>query len=307
MYIKNKKQGNQEYLVLTTNEKTDSGKRRVKINLKRIKPIRDIYQMVYGTPQGTIIPIGNSIYIKRNKDKTFIIADYKKYLEREKEFLKSVTDGDTYKVSRIWDFGENDFFSSPGAAICVGDIVKIKVVDGELTCNKGAVTGMKIPYFVLEKIEEKFDFSKIIVDPSKLVKGKRYYVGDVIVELVEHFEEGATSIFDKVKPYWGAVLDSDENNMGIAFAENGNWYSLWYPVEEKYKPYAKPDLAWLGKNVKAKAGGKTTMISKITYSIRGVFVNLSNGIMFELGMMFEHYTWEDGTPFGEVEDERREK
>ena len=80
MYISTKRQGNQEYLVLTTNEKTDSGKRRVKINLKRIKPIRDIYQMVYGTPQGTIIPIGNSIFIKRNKDKTFVIADYEKYL-----------------------------------------------------------------------------------------------------------------------------------------------------------------------------------------------------------------------------------
>lgn len=297
MYISTKRQGNQEYLVLTTNEKTESGKKRVKINLKKIKPISDIYQMVYGTPQGTIIPIGNSIignsiYIKRNKDKTFVIADYEKYLEREKEFLKSVNDGDTYKVSRSWDFGENDFFSSPGAAISVGDIVKINVVDGELTCNKGSVTGMKIPYFVLEKIEEKFDYSKIIVDPSKLVKGKRYYAGGLINDLVSHFKDGAIRIFDKVRPFWG--------NIEVAFAENGMWYSLWYPVEEKYKPYAKPDLAWLGKNVKAKAGGKTTMISKITYSIRGEFVNLSNGIMFTLGMMFEHYTWEDGTPFGEV-------
>jgi hypothetical protein len=300
MYIKNRRQGNQEYLVLTTNEKTESGKRRVKINLKRIKPIKDIYQMVYGTPQGTIIPIGNSIFIKRNKDKTFVIADYEKYLEREKEFLKSVTDGDIYKVSRIWDFGENDFFSSPGAAICVGDIVKIKVVDGELTCNKGAVTGMKIPYFVLEKIEEKFDYSKIIVDPSKLVRGKRYYAADSTVHLFRNFEDGGIRIFDKVKH-----LFSD--NMEVAFAKNGMWYSLWYPVEEKYKPYAKLDLAWLGKNVKAKADGKTTTISKITYSTRGEFVNLSNGIMFELGMMFDHYTWEDGTPFGEVEDERREK
>jgi hypothetical protein len=301
MYIKNRRQGNQEYLVLTTNEKTDSGKKRVKINLKKIKPIRDIYQMVYGTPQGTIIPIGNSIYIKRNKDKTFVIADYEKYLEREKEFIKRANDGDIYKVSRIWDFGENDFFASPGAAICVGDIVKIKVVDGELTCNKGAITGMKIPYFVLEKIEDKFDFSKIIVDPSKLIKGKRYYAADLIVELVRRYKDRTIRIFDKVKP-----LFSDEN-IKIAFAENGNWYSLWYPVEEKYKPYAKLDIAWLGKTVKAKAGGKTTMISKITYSTRGEFVNLSNGIMFELGMMFEHYTWEDGTPFGEVEDERREK
>lgn len=300
MYISTKRQGNQEYLVLTTNGKTESGKKRVKINLKKIKPIRDIYQMVYGTPQGTIIPIGNSIignsiYIKRNKDKTFVIADYEKYLEREKEFLKSVNDGDTYKVSRSWDFGENDFFSSPGAAISVGDIVKINVVDGELTCNKGSVTGMKIPYFVLEKIEEKFDYSKIIVDPSKLVKGKRYYAADSIAGLVRLFEEGTTKIFDRVKPYWGKTEIAY-----IAYAENGMWYSLWYPVEEKYKPYAKPDLAWLGKNVKAKAGGKTTMISKITYSIRGEFVNLSNGIMFTLGMMFEHYTWEDGTPFGEV-------
>lgn len=291
MYISTKRQGNQEYLVLTTNEKTDSGKRRVKINLKRIKPIRDIYQMVYGTPQGTIIPIGNSIYIKRNKDKTFVIADYEKYLEREKEFLKRVNDGDTYKVSRSWSFGENDFFSSPGAAICVGDIVKIKVVDGELTCNKGKITGMKIPFFVLEKIEEKFDYSKIIVDPSKLVKGKRYYVADLSVDLIRRYEDGATRIFDKVRHFWG--------NMEVAYADNGIWYSLWYPAEEKYKPYAKPDLAWLGKNVKAKADGETAMISKITYSIRGEFVNLSNGIMFALGMMFDHYTWEDGTPFGE--------
>ena len=291
MYIKVRKQGNQEYLVLTTNEKTESGKRRVKINLKRIKPIRDIFQMVYSTPQGTIIPLGNSIFIKRNKDKTFVIADYEKYLEREKDFLKSVNDGDTYKVSRSWSFGENDFFS--GASICVGGNVKIKVVDGELTCNRGAITGMKIPYFVLEKVEEEFDYSKIIIDPNKLVKGKRYYAADNIVRLVRYFKEGATRIFDKVKP-----LCSDEN-MEVAFAKNGMWYSLWYPAEEKYKPYAKPDLAWLGKNVKAKADGETAMISKITYSTRGEFVNLSNGIMFALGMMFDHYTWEDGTPFGE--------
>lgn len=145
----------------------------------------------------------------------------------------------------------------------------------------------------MEKIEEKVDYSKIIIDPSKLVKGKRYYAADSIVRLVRLIEYGATSIFDKVKP-----LCSDEN-MEIAFAENGMWYSLWYPAEDRYKPYAKPDLAWLGKNVKAKADGETTTISKITYSTRGEFVNLSNGIMFTLGMMFDHYTWEDGSPFGE--------
>lgn len=145
----------------------------------------------------------------------------------------------------------------------------------------------------MEKIEEKIDYSKIIIDPSKLIKGKRYYAADSIVRLVRLFKDGATSIFDKVKP-----LCSDEN-MEIAFAENGMWYSLWYPAEEKYKPYSKLDLAWLGKNVKAKADGKTAMISKITYSFRGEFVNLSDGIMFTLGMMFDHYTWEDGTPFGE--------
>lgn len=79
----------------------------------------------------------------------------------------------------------------------------------------------------IEKIEEKFDFSKIIVDPSKLVKGKRYYAADLIVELVEHFEEGATIIFDKAKPL------SPDKNMEVAFAEDGMWYSLWYPVEEE--------------------------------------------------------------------------
>lgn len=145
----------------------------------------------------------------------------------------------------------------------------------------------------MKEIEEKFDYSKIIVDPSKLVKGKKYYAADLIVDLIRRFKEGATRIFDKVNP-----LFSDEN-MGIAYAENGIWYSLWYPVEDRYKPYAKPDLAWLGKNVKAKADGETTTISKITYSTRGEFVNLSNGVMFALGMMFDHYTWEDGSPFGE--------
>ena len=144
---------------------------------------------------------------------------------------------------------------------------------------------------------KKFDYSKIIIDPSKLVKGKRYYAGDSIVHLFRHFEDGAIRIFDRVKP-----LFSD--NMEVAFAENGMWYSLWYPVEDRYKPYAKHDVAWLGKNVKAKSDGKITVISKITYSTRGEFVNLSNGIMFGLGMMFDHYTWEDGTPFGEVEDEK---
>ncbi len=151
---------------------------------------------------------------------------------------------------------------------------------------------------------EKFDYSRIIGDPSELIKGRRYYASHTIGSLYLDFKNGCTCIFDKVKPLWGA--DSDEN-MEVAFAEDGMWYSLWYPAEEKYKPYAKPDLAWLGKNVRAKADGKTTMISKITYSTTGEFVNLSNGIMFTLGMMFDHFTWEDGTPFGEVEDERRGK
>lgn len=144
---------------------------------------------------------------------------------------------------------------------------------------------------------EKFDYSKIIIDPSKLVKGKRYYAADSIVSLFRLFEEGATGIFDKVKP-----LCSDK--IEIAFAENGMWYSLWYPAEDRYQPYSKPDLAWLGKNVKAKADGKTAMVSKIIYSTRGEFVNLSIGTMFTLDMMFDHFTWEDGTPFGEVEDEK---
>ena len=148
---------------------------------------------------------------------------------------------------------------------------------------------------------EKFDYSKIIIDPSKLIKGKRYYAADSIVRLVRHFEDGATSIFDKVRPFRGT--DSDKN-MEIAFAENGMWYSLWYPAEDRYKPYAKPDLAWLGKTVKAKADGKTATVSKIIYSIGGEFVNLSSGIMFTLDMMFDHFTWEDDTPFGEVENDK---
>lgn len=156
-----------------------------------------------------------------------------------------------------------------------------------------------------------FDYSKIIVDPSKLVKGKKYYVGDTAVSLLKRIRNKETRIFYKTETIdetYLAPLDLSER-IQLGFTTNGFWYSLWYPAEEKYKPYEKPNLAWLGKKVKAKAewgkaDGETAVIEKITYGVRGEFVNLSTGVMFTLGMMFDHFTWEDGTPFGEIDAER---
>lgn len=305
MYVRIRKQENREYLVLTTKDK-----KRVKINLNRLKykPIHAI-QLIYSLSAGQILQLGGSVSIMKNLDGTFAISDYAKYIAREKEFKKSVKGGDEFRVAKTWCFGDGDFYYSM-ENLSVGEKVKIKILNGQVYClteNSGLV---KIPYFVLEKTVnpiEDFDYSKIILDPSKLVKGKKYYAGDSVLSLLKKIGNNETRIFGKAETLDVGYLASPRvsERIQLGFTDSGFWYSLWYPVEEKYKPYAKPDLAWLGKNVKAKASGETTMISKITYSTRGEFVNLSNGIMFELGMMFEHYTWEDGTPFGDVEDEKR--
>jgi hypothetical protein len=150
--------------------------------------------------------------------------------------------------------------------------------------NRGAVTGM-----------EKLDYSKIIVDPSKLIKGKRYYAADSIVRLVRLFEEGATSIFDKVKP-----LFSDEN-MEVAYAENGMWYSLWYPVEEKYKPYDSPSIQMINEGVIRKRDGKKMDINgyaRLDDKLLYIFFR-GDAHNYTPEEMFDYFTWEDGTPFGE--------
>ena len=301
MYVRIRKQENREYLVLTTKDK-----KRVKINLNRLKykPIHAI-QLIYSLHAGQILQLGGSVSIMKNLDGTFAISDYAKYLAREKEFKKSVKGGDEFKVAKPWCFSDGDFCLSM-ETVSIGEKVRIKILNGQIYClteNSGLV---KIPYFVLEKAVnpiEDFDYSKIILDPSKLVKGKKYYVGDTIVSLLKRFRNKETQIFGKAETLDETYLNSWEagERIQLGFTDSGLWYSLWYPAEEKYKPYDNPGIQLIHEVVIRKRDGKKMAIDgyarlgdKLLYILfRGDAHN------YTPEEMLADFTWEDGTPFGQ--------
>lgn len=70
------------------------------------------------------------------------------------------------------------------------------------------------------------------------------------------------------------------------------------PKEPVYKPYEKVDEAWLGRTVKAKDGSIDTIILAIQHTNNKVWI--ANDGQWGLEYLFRHFTWQDGTPFGEI-------
>jgi hypothetical protein len=69
--------------------------------------------------------------------------------------------------------------------------------------------------------------------------------------------------------------------------------------EPKYKPYSKADISWLGKVVKDTNTEHAVMITGVGDDDT-VLVGLT---WATLRSVFSGYTWADGTPFGEIDDE----
>ena len=303
MYVRIRKQENREYLVLTTRDK-----KRVKINLNRLKykPIHAI-QLIYSLSAGNILKLGTQLFIMKNPDGTFSVSEFWKYQEKEKEFTKRIKDGDEFRVAKTWNFGDCDFYCSSTGSVSVGDTVKARILDGKLYCTATNGAFMRIPFFALEKADEEkkedFDYSKIIVDPSKLVKGKKYYTGDSVVSLLKSIRNKETQIFGKAKTLNERYLASQKlsERIQLGFTDSGFWYSLWYPAEEKYKPYDSSSIRLLHGYVIRKKDGKKMLISgyaRLGDELLYIFFK-GDPHNYTPKEMLADFTWEDGTPFGQ--------
>jgi len=80
------------------------------------------------------------------------------------------------------------------------------------------------------------------------------------------------------------------------------WKIYFYYIKPKqeYVPYEKVKAEWRGKGIKSKVNGIIhTIIAIDTNSDICVLVD---GSWFRLEHLFKHYTWENGSPFGELHD-----
>jgi len=77
-----------------------------------------------------------------------------------------------------------------------------------------------------------------------------------------------------------------------------NWRRYFYFIEPKYIPYKVAKIEWRLKGVINK---RTRVVDTITaIDTNSDMAILVNGIWLRLDYVFKNYTWEDGTPFGEL-------
>ena len=79
-----------------------------------------------------------------------------------------------------------------------------------------------------------------------------------------------------------------------------NWYNNFYFIKPKpkYVPYKIAKKGWRLKGVISKTTGNIYTITAISIDSKACV--LINNNWWSLKDMFKHYTWEDGTPFGEL-------
>ena len=106
-----------------------------------------------------------------------------------------------------------------------------------------------------------------------------------------------------VKPSCILSLNFWEASEGIqlGFTDSGLWYSLWYPAEEKYKPYDSSSIRLLHGYVIRKKDGKKMLISgyaRLGDELLYIFFK-GDPHNYTPKEMLADFTWEDGTPFGQ--------
>ena len=137
---------------------------------------------------------------------------------------------------------------------------------------------------------------ELVESKLELIKGKRYEVSNN-----EDFSNSRERIFDSYdegfkEPYRCVDCmfeDEYENKFCI---ETDSWKYI-REIQPKYKAYTEPKIEWLDNK---KVLDKDTGIEwDINYLGKDNKVTIGNEHEYSLAFMFEHFTWIDGTPFGE--------
>lgn len=139
----------------------------------------------------------------------------------------------------------------------------------------------------------KFDIEKVIVDPNKLIVGRKYFASLFLRDLKNLVEKGNKN---RLNEFLCINLEGVPLNTKFGTA------TLWYPYEESictYRPYKEAKFEWGNKKVIDKKNGKTYLVDGISLAVEGGLVHIELHSWENLGDFFLFYTWEDGTPCGE--------
>lgn len=171
-----------------------------------------------------------------------------------------------------------------------GSIVKGLNVIG----NRMIKTSIKwCPYRNSEGLDGGFDVKDVIIDPSMLVQGEKYYVGDSLQEISNAVTTGKEPVEYKGVDTASRMIALDTQSVPHVF-----WYHYVKPIVA-FEPYGETDPSWLRKTVVKKSDESSSIIVSLLKVPDANGNSLCVGVDYvSLADFYKNYLWADETPCG---------